>query len=116
MYDVIGLRVWQTVFAMLRQFFNDIKTDILSIETSDFLSQMIFLESFNSVFSCVCPICWMVGINGLHSTEMYSQLSISRIPISQNTLLFQIKYFRQSHFLFLFTYHPLLSQTTDISK
>ena len=35
---------------MLHFIFNDIKTEILLTESSDFLKQLIFLKSFNSVF------------------------------------------------------------------
>ena len=51
--------VWHTVFAMLRQIFNDIfkkkkkkkkkKDETLSTETSDFFKQILVLKSFNSL-------------------------------------------------------------------
>ena len=48
---MIGKGAWQAIYAMLRRIFNDIKTEILSTETSDFFKQIVFLRSFNSVFT-----------------------------------------------------------------
>ena len=40
------------VYAVLRHFFSIIlHTEILTLETSDFLKQIFFLKSFNSVFT-----------------------------------------------------------------
>ena len=46
----IGIGAWQTVYTLLRQFLMAVLTEILSIETLDFLKRIIFFKSFNSVF------------------------------------------------------------------
>ena len=47
--DVIGIGAGQTVYAVLHQFFSDIKNEILSTEISDFDKQINFLKLFNSM-------------------------------------------------------------------
>ena len=44
----------QTVYSMLRLIFNDIKTEILSTETSVFLKQIVLLKLFNTVLYMLC--------------------------------------------------------------
>ena len=46
----IGIRAWQRVSAMLHQFLMTLWRESLSTETSNFLKQINFLVSFNSMF------------------------------------------------------------------
>ena len=61
-----GIGVWHTLYTMLRQLLMKLQTEILSIETSDSLKEMIFLKSFYRPFShCYlpCRLLFNVGMN-----------------------------------------------------
>ena len=48
MYDVIGIEAWNSV-RHVPPTSMALQTEILSTETSDFLQQIVFLKSFNSM-------------------------------------------------------------------
>ena len=93
-YDVTDAGAWQTIYTILRQFFND----IINRNSLNSKKQMIFLKSFNLV----------LYIN-------YSQLSMSRnTDIPKYPL--NIIEFSLDSFLVLFTFQPMLSKATDFSR
>ena len=56
-HSCIDIGACQTVYAMLLEFSDSLQTEILSTETSDFLKQIIFLNSFESVFKAGPKCC-----------------------------------------------------------
>ena len=94
----IGIGARQTVYDMLLQFLVTLQTEILLTETSDCLSQIIFLKSFDSLFKLnrinqtesaifVSLMCSLLP-DDLLSAFIYTQLTlvISTLVISNNRL------------------------------